>query len=404
MKKQLLLVMEAVQMNGAVMGWLGYLDAIDKSEWDMDVFLFDSDRHDGLTLPDYVRKLPDDIHCVIERVGLSRAITYTLARGRVDLALKRLWYSVMQRRYPRYRKWNLVKSAKEQPKYYDVAIGATMGASWEYVVKKVSARQKLIWLDTNYHFAPWPEYWKNFNWCIDHASALVCVSEATRDMMRRENPNWTDKIYTMNYVIDSDRICRLAREKSQLPEKKCLWRLVTVGRYCQQKGQYLIAPIARKLKEKNVSLEWHVVAPGCGRQMDSIMKDLVENGVEDVVFYHEGCSNPFAEMATADIYVQPSVFEGFGLTVSEAMITGKFVVATDIPEFREQITDNSVGILSALTVESFTEAIESAMRVVEGGKNCRDYKTPYTKARTYGQFIDILRRSDPGKQDQEAIE
>ena len=78
--------------------------------------------------------------------------------------------------------------------------------------------QKLVWLDTNYHFEPWPKYWESFNWCIDHVSALVCVSEATRDMMRRENPNWADKIYTMNYVIDSDRICRLAREKSQLPE------------------------------------------------------------------------------------------------------------------------------------------------------------------------------------------
>ena len=382
-------------MNGAVKGWLGYLDAIDKSEWDIDVFLFDSDRHDGLTLPDYVHKLPDDIHCVIERVGVWRALQYTLVRGRIDLALKRAWYSLMQRRYPRFRKWNLAKSAKRQPKHYDVAVGATMGATWEYVVRKVSARQKLIWLDTNYHFAPWPSYWEEFRWCLNRVSALVCVSEATRDMMRREHPDLADKIYTMNYVIDAERIKRLAKEPSGLPEKQAEWRFVTVGRYCEQKGVHLIPKIALALKRKGVSFEWHVIAPGCGWQMASVLEGLKECGVDDVVFYHEGLANPFSAMATADVYIQPSVFEGFGLTVSEALITDRYVVATDIPEFREQVTSREIGLLAKLTEETFTDNIVSALQVIRCGENLHGYETPYTAQKTYRQFLEILKNAKP---------
>ena len=394
-EKEMLLVMETIQMNGAVKGWFGYLDAIDKSKWKIDVFLFDPDCHDGLELPDYVRILPFDIHCVMARVSVRRAMQYALARGRIDLALKRLMYSLMQRCSTRFRKWNLAKSAKPQAKRYDVAVGATMGATWEYVAQKVSAERKLMWLDTNYHFGPWPIYWRHFKRCLDKASALVCVSEATRDMMRQEVPELAGKTYTMNYVIDADRIRRLAKEPSILPEKKSRWRLVTVGRYCEQKGQYLIPKIARMLKDNSLSFEWHVIAPGCGWQMKSIMQDLTQNGVSDVVFYHEACPNPFAAMATADVYVQPSVFEGFGLTVSEALIARRFVVATDIPEFREQITYNGIGLLSSLTPESFSDNIMIAMRMIENREHSQDYETPYTPQRTYRQFCDILERSSP---------
>ena len=45
------------------------------------------------------------------------------------------------------------------------------------------------------------------------------------------------------------------------------------------------------------------------------------------------------------IYVQPSRFEGYGITVAEAKALKKPIVATDIPEFREQIIDKKTGIL-----------------------------------------------------------
>ena len=392
-KKQMLLVMEAVQMNGAVKGWLGYLDAIDKSEWDIDVFLFDSDRHDGLALPEYVRKLPDDIHCVIERVGFWRALQYTLARGRIDLALKRVWYSLMQRRYPRFRKWNLAKPAKTQPKHYDVAIGSSQGVSWEYVATKVSADVKLAWVDTDVSAGYWKVVWDYFKKYMDVLSGVVCVSKAMRDKMRANNPQWADKIFAMNYVIDEESILSRSAETCPFP-KKGRWRLITVGRYSPEKGQHLIPAMAQGLKTVGVDFEWYVIAPGSSSQKESIDKELKEREVVENVFVTEGMSNPFPMVKSADIAVQPSSFEGFGLTVSEAMILGTFVVASDIPSFREQITSPELGLFAkAVDVESFVTAILEGIHVVRSGAVSKEFHSPYNKANTYRQFTEIIESS-----------
>lgn len=392
-KKQLLVVIEAVQMNGAVKGWLGYLDAIDKSEWDIDVFLFDSDRHDGLELPEYVRRLPDDIHCVIERVGVWRALQYTLTRGRIDLALKRLWYSVMQRRNPRFRKWNLMKPAKMQPKHYDVAIGSSQGVSWEYVATKVSADVKLAWVDTDVSVGWWRVVWDYFKKYMDKLSGVVCVSKAMRDKMRVNNPHWADKIFAMNYVIDEEAIVRKGDEACPFPKTDKL-RLITVGRYSPEKGQHLIPAMAQGLKKKGIDFEWYVIAPGSSSQKEVIDKDVNARGVAENVIVTEGMANPFPMVKSADIAVQPSSFEGFGLTVSEAMILGTYVVASDIPSFREQITSPGLGLFSkAVDVDSFVVAILEGIHVVRAGAVTKEFHSPYNRANTYRQFTEIIESS-----------
>lgn len=395
MKRKLLLVMEAIQMNGAVTGWLGYLSAIDRNEWDVDVFLFDPDLHDGLALPQDVRVLPADPHCVIERVGLWAALGYALKRGRIDLAVKRVVFSVLQRRFPRFRKWNLMRPAKSQPLHYDVAIASSQGISWEYVSGKVSADKKFLWVDTDLRDGYWNSVWKHFKAYVPDSAGVVCVSKAMRDQMKKDNPQWAEKIFAMNYVIDEARIRRLVAEPSDLPEKKA-FRLVTVGRYCQQKGQYLIPGIAAELVKRGLDFEWYIIGPGYELNRTKIEADLTKYGLHDRLFYREGMLNPFVEMSTADLYVQPSIFEGYGLTVSEALVAGCYVVASDIPTFREQITSEDMGLFAKeISVEAFAAAILDAIEVVRTGKNCKNYQTPYSAENTYRQFCEILAVARP---------
>ena len=392
MKKQLLLVLEAVQMNGAVKGWWGYLSALNRDEWDVDMFLFDTTLHDGLQIPDGVNVLPEDIHCVIERVGLGVAVKYALRRGRIDLAIKRVVYSLLQRYFSSFKKWNLARPAKRQIKRYDVAIGSSQGISWEYVAQKVDARVKLVWVDTDVRSDFWAPYWNHFKKYIDEVSGVVCVSKALCDQVRQDNPQWSEKIFALNYVIDVDSIVRQSRENCPCPVQEGRYRLVTVGRYSpEQKGQHLIPAIAENLKKANVDFEWYVIAPGCTAYRESIDAELQRRGVKDCVFVTEGMGNPFPIVRSADISVQPSLFEGFGLTVSEALVLGTYVVASDIPPFREQIVSEDIGLLvKPIDVDSFTGAILTAVERIKSGLTCKNYQTPYSRANTYRQFKEIL--------------
>ena len=390
MKRRLLLVIEAIQMNGAVTGWLGYLSAIDRNEWDIDVFLFDPDQHDGLALPQDVRILPADPHCVIERVGLWAALGYALKRGRIDLAVKRFVFSILQGRFARFRKWNLMRPAKMQPQHYDVAIASAQGISWEYVMEKVSADKKFLWVDTDVRAGYWRFVWEYFKRYVPASAGVVCVSKAMRDQMRKDNPQWAEKIFAMNYVIDVDAILK----KSEAPclfEKTSRMRFVTVGRYSPEKGQQLIPAIAEQVKRAGVDFEWYVIAPGSSAHKEIIDREIHDRGVAENVVVMEGMKNPFPMVKSADISVQPSFFEGFGLTVSEAIILGTYVVASDIPSFREQIVSSDLGLFAPIgDVDAFAVAIrEAAARIREGGV-CNCYESPYSAENIYREFLGIV--------------
>ncbi|MGH2678234.1 MAG: MSMEG_0565 family glycosyltransferase [Actinomycetota bacterium] len=68
---------------------------------------------------------------------------------------------------------------------------------------------------------------------------------------------------------------------------------------------------------------------------------------------------------SADAFVFPSVKEGFGLAVLEALAAGLPVIATEIPVFRQYLTDGETAILTApADVRSLTEAM---LRVARDG-------------------------------------
>src|SRR6202042_2608950 len=61
----------------------------------------------------------------------------------------------------------------------------------------------------------------------------------------------------------------------------------------------------------------------------------------------------------ADIVTQKSIKEGFGLTITEAMLKAKPVVAPDVGAISEQVIDERTGLLVAdpLDLEAFGQAV-----------------------------------------------
>ena len=64
-------------------------------------------------------------------------------------------------------------------------------------------------------------------------------------------------------------------------------------------------------------------------------------------------------MRIADVYVQPSRFEGFGITVAEAIALKKPIVASDIPEFRVLLNNKKCYLAS--NIDQFVEKIETML-------------------------------------------
>ncbi len=137
--------------------------------------------------------------------------------------------------------------------------------------------------------------------------------------------------------------------------------LLTLATREPRKNQHLLVRTFLSMK-RNGLLPNHrlVLAGGQGWKSGALRKSLEgnsENGIIEAGYVAD--DDLPALYSGADVFVFPSVYEGFGLPVMEARACGTAVVATDIPEIREaggehgiyiEPTANGIeaGILTAL--------------------------------------------------------
>lgn len=176
-----------------------------------------------------------------------------------------------------------------------------------------------------------------FLYTVDH---VVVVSESTRqEMIGLDVP--ARKISVVPDGFDRPlQVNNEAHIGSQL-------RLLCVGTCYYRKGiEYLLRAI-KCLKEKKIVLDLvgdltHDVPYAL--RMKALAKEL---GLEESVIFHGWVSeNQLWKLyAGADIYVLPSLWEGFGIVLMEAMFFGLPIVATDVGAIPELIKDGENGFL-----------------------------------------------------------
>ncbi|MBI4384074.1 MAG: glycosyltransferase family 4 protein [Nitrospinae bacterium] len=113
--------------------------------------------------------------------------------------------------------------------------------------------------------------------------------------------------------------------------------LLFVGTLETRKNLTALAEAFRLVRSRHAGLKL-VLAGGPGHGFDKVREKIREWGVEDSVFYPgylEGAEDLVRLYCGADVFVFPSVYEGFGLPLLEAFACGVPVAASDraaIPE------------------------------------------------------------------------
>ena len=119
--------------------------------------------------------------------------------------------------------------------------------------------------------------------------------------------------------------------------------VVTVGRLSEEKGHgYMLEALAMLRRSRDVRL----LVVGDGPLRGSLERLAQQLGVGAATAFVGFKANPFAFMAKADVFVLPSLREGFGLALLEAMRCSAPVVAADCDYGpREIIVDGESGLL-----------------------------------------------------------
>lgn len=112
-----------------------------------------------------------------------------------------------------------------------------------------------------------------------------------------------------------------------------------VGRVERQKG---FDVLIRALPDV---AEAHVVVVGEGTERLSLQRLAGELGVADRVSWVGWSATARDHLSSFDVFVLPSRYEGFPLTVLEAMLAELPVVASDVGSVREAVIDGETGLL-----------------------------------------------------------
>lgn len=171
------------------------------------------------------------------------------------------------------------------------------------------------------------------------------------------------RVKTIYNPIDSDEIRTLAKDPIEIDTNDKVFRLVSVGRFVDQKGFDRLLKIILRLKQTGLSLQLWLLGDGVLKPMYE--KFITDNGLEEEIKLLGFKSNPFAYISKCDLFVCSSRSEGYSTAVSEALILGLPVVTTDCSGMKEMLGDGMYGIITKNDDDALYESLRKILTDTE---------------------------------------
>ncbi|MBS2969649.1 glycosyltransferase [Metabacillus sp. KIGAM252] len=358
MKKNLLFVMNNLNCGGAEKALISLLETIDYSRFEVDLLLF---KKEGL----FLSKVPSQVNLLNEineftffDMPIKEAINKSIKQQRFDITFSRIRAGIIYKTEKNGAKceqkaWNQIRwILKPLKKNYDVAIGYLEKNPIYYCVDKVKAHYKIGFIHNDYNkLGMIPKMDQQYFRQLD---SLVTVSEECANILIEVFPDLKEKIEVMYNIISPEVIRQLSLDESLEATSKI--KLVSVGRLNYQKGFEMAIDACKLLVEKGYEVVWDILGEGEEREkLETLVQETNLNGIVNFLGIKE---NPYPFIKNADIYVQPSRFEGKSIAIDEAKILHKPIVVTNFSTAKDQIKNNHNGLIVGMDSTSLANGIE----------------------------------------------
>jgi glycosyltransferase involved in cell wall biosynthesis len=177
---------------------------------------------------------------------------------------------------------------------------------------------------------------------------VVAVSESTKNDLCERRPIDPERVFVVPnaasddlfYPVTDDERIRMVRQKYGIPKGRYLLSLHSMSPHKNVSG--LIEAFRRLVRQEEPSDLCLVLAGGLGRPLEEIWEDLSLQPADLDRVHFTGFvkdEDLAALYSGSEVFVFPSLYEGFGLPVLEAMKCGCPVIASEvssIPEITEE--------------------------------------------------------------------
>ena len=215
---------------------------------------------------------------------------------------------------------------------------------------------------------------------------VVAISEAVRYHLEKDfnvNPRRIEVIYNgidlgrFSNIYSADQIARAKRSLGI----QCDIVVGTMGRLSSVKGQKFLVEAMKEIVSKSNDTRCLII--GSGRE-EAALKDLaVSLGLESrVIFTGAAYMDIPLYLACMDIFVLPSIEEGLGLALLEAMSLGRPCVASATGGIKDVVNNGVNGILTPVGDSgSIANAVLKIINDKDLAKNMSENARDFVKSR-----------------------
>jgi len=199
---------------------------------------------------------------------------------------------------------------------------------------------------------------------LRRSDKIIAVSQFTKDEILRFYPEAKDKVEVVFNSINlleqvtTEELKRAIQKKYQLPEKFILY----IGTLQPRKNIPILVEAYAKIKNEIQGVKLVLAGNKNAHNFDEkIEAALMKNGLngDDVRFSgFIDTKDKAIVYEMAQIFVFPSLYEGFGIPILEAMSVGTPVVASDIAPHRE-VAEDAVLFFNPDSVEELAKKCET---------------------------------------------
>ena len=374
--KKILFVIDSLALAGAEKSLITLLSLIDYSKYEVDLQLFSYGGELEQLVPKNVNILPSLDYMNFTSLSLKDAIKKGLVNLKLNFLIARIKFSLALRRGKFDNKakarlfWEINKNCIEESKQeYDIAIAYAQGVPTFYVADKIKAKRKLAWVNVSYQLEGIEKiYQKNKYKKFDK---IIPVSDSAKEIFENVYPEFKNRLEIIYDINNPKIMIEMAKIGETLPRIENSIKILTIGRLANQKGYDIALDACKILKDKGINFKWYIL--GKGPLKEEIEQQIVKLGLEDYFVLLGVTSNPYGYIKSADIYVQTSRFEGFGLAIAEARILNVPVVTTEFDAVYNQMVQRKNGIVTQMNGKSVAEGIIELIENKELRKSILEY-------------------------------
>lgn len=352
MKKKILFIISNMESGGVSKSMSSLLNVIDVKKYEVDLFITNPTGVFMDLIPPAINIIKDEKTRLLFS-SFPKNLLLLLKKGYVFSLFVRMIAALLMLINKGYGAWILSRMMYTIKKEYDLAIDYNGQHQLYYLVDKIKATKKASFFHSDYKM--WSYYYSMDKLYYPKLDALFTISDICVNSLIDFFPNVSENIHLMENISVPLLIEQMANQLIEDMNEICQYRFVTVGHVCKTKGSDLAIETAALLKEKGLDFKWYFI--GGISDKEYYLKKCKAYDVQNEIVYLGLKTNPYPYIKKADLFIQPSLFEGKSIALDEAKLLCKPIVVTNFSTVNDQFTNGYNATITDFSVEKITSDI-----------------------------------------------